>query len=365
MKLKRKLNNVDVEIGNIDLLMEAEKGKVLRSKLKYEDGYKSILELGDTDVIKELIEDYNKINNLLPYPLNYIESDLKYTAIATYIITECDSRPDTMIANISEGINIKVNDNDILKLQYGNAKVVEIDKSKDFVASDINIETFSKDTLGYEHFEWILNKVSSGQSVDSYYLKFMPEIYNIFNGDKSVIAKSLEHVLKPQGSIPIYEYKYNCIMNSAENSLYHISVYPDGAVENTDEVVNTFTYNTAYYQNISSPSIGVQRDITKCIESLMKIICTKYNNRIYDCKWYGYIGNKYMTFSLDGMIWYTDIDEYKTPKILHHNGRILNMVGDSIYLDEIYKVDNDTVQIITMKYDLSNYDYEIIGITYR
>lgn len=380
MEIERSFMDNKFKLNDIGVWMKAAEGRAIRSNVKNFIGYKSILQVENIDLLRELIELYNHANDTLIYPLGSIESDLKYTVIALYMLLESELRTDDIIVNVNNGINIKLSDTDILNLRYGNYRIIEC--TDDFAAEELRLDKYA-DYAEYDKFKWALKTMLNGQSLDGYFIKYEPDLYKAYNCDVDSILDSIEDVLDCHDKVPSINSHLNCLIDPNNNSTYQLLFFPssqfsldeDERIIESDEddiepdkkhnSITCFNYSLTVYQNRSHGEAKKESEIKGLIEGLLNVIGGKYNRNSYECRWYGYIGEDYGVFNASGDIYICSLAEYETPILLARNTRLVGIDNENVYMEKSIALNSGIVQLITSKLNISEDSISIVGISYR
>lgn len=218
--MKKLVNGKIVDIKNIELFEKAAEGMIL-SKIAISSIDTKITV--ESEVINECIRNYEIISKAMPFPLYAVESNIKYSAIATFI-RDCMKEPLCMW--VQDALFICVDEDKKLCLKFiGNTwGIVTVNECS---TDNTSIENFRNDA-GYKEFEWLLSKIMNKESTSSFYKEFMPDFVRACAGQSMIMKWELTNILN-FGSIPNQmELHKNKIISYDKKSEYTLDIFSAG-----------------------------------------------------------------------------------------------------------------------------------------
>lgn len=198
--MKKIVNGEVVSIDNIKLFELAYEGMIKQRKAS--SLVKEALDKQtDRYGIRNIIGYYSVYMSSIPFPLYYIEEDVKYASIAEFIrwyidyIDNEDELPnlrfwidDGLIVNLSEDTKMSIKFiNDTWSICYPN----EIGKD------NAKLDMY-KNEVGYTEFKIANDMICDNGTIDviEFYTKIMPKFVKACNNDINVISWEIQHMLE-------------------------------------------------------------------------------------------------------------------------------------------------------------------------
>ena len=218
--MRKLVNGKVVNIENIELFEKAAEGALIG---KLEASRLSAKLTVESDMINKCITHYEVFYKAMPFPLYYLENNVKYAAVATFI-RDCMEEKIQMWVDEALFIYIDEWSNTALKM-VGNAwGVVNVGKKHQ---DNTSIENF-KDEIGYTEFSWMLEKIRNKENTSSFYREFMPDFVNACNNQPMVMRWELTNILT-LGVVPNkMDLPINKVINLDNGNTYLLDTYSTG-----------------------------------------------------------------------------------------------------------------------------------------
>ena len=335
----KRINGVDIDITRyIDLFKTAYECLANRKSLGTNT---NILEVEKYRKVYKYIEAYDELNNMLPFPLNSLDIDSKYSYIAT-IMKDKFMEPFSMW--IDNALFIKIDD---IVIKFTGI-IYEIVDDYTVLDDNTNIELYTKE-LGYREFVWAIKTVMNNKSLNEYYSIFLSDILNACK-DILILQRELKSILE-FSNVPDKKYfKDDLILDVKRNTYFMVDVYNAGK-EYTDE--NEYTikrdgsiavskkyieiYNYNLLQKFENKGF-VKRDIDG-FTGVFEIIAGKLSiNKDKQIIYKGIIINGLIVFTVNNELYMCTLNKYSKPIRIASNIELYSYNENCVYFT--YKNNN-------------------------
>lgn len=230
--MRKLVNNKVVDIDNITLFELAAEGLARQqsSVSTTSDGLDGEL---NSEKAQEYIKLYDILNKSLTYPLHAIDTDIKYSAIGTFIRASIDEDEEVDMW-IDNGLNIRLDNETGLTLKLINSTWSIIYDKEEY--EDNTDLSFYEDEIGYKEYKWVLEKVAVGEVDADFYKEFMPEFVEACNNSQTVFNWEIQNILtfsQIPDTIGLVE---NSIIDKDNDCEYILDIYSNGEVETGEKV---------------------------------------------------------------------------------------------------------------------------------
>lgn len=386
--MKKNILGKEVEISNIKSIEKAFEGMVIASRSSVNNDIVDKISLEGIDCASDIINEYFKIYDCLPFPLNCIEEKIKYACIAMLIQYKVDKVVKFKVAY--NGLIVGYNDttgiffsNTCWKLVY--TKGI---KWEDFV----DIGEYRKHP-SYSEFEWVVSKIMDGESLEEYYEKFMKSVYDACGGDSNALRRELANILYIQ-PVPknIVNIRENSIIELGTNNEYTIDVYMHGKVRTGQESLEIFMDDKGYKTNIGKAekiiynfdvyskkiipysSDGVSTDINikkisnvqmsgfaSIFERLIKDGIENMYNKVFR----GVKKGNVLVFCINGNLLRTKAYEYDEPELIDTYVDIVGTTGNKVYYYSKDRLQSGVIKNTLYKLDVQSGKSEVCIINFE
>lgn len=236
--MRKLVNGRVIDIKNIKLFELAAEGLIRQSKAVSNTAEGLEKELNSAD-IQKYIKQYDIFFKAMPYPLYAIEADVKYATLANFI-KRLNRQP--LRTWVDKGLYIQLDEESKMTLHIVNNtwSIKYINYKED----NTLMESFA-DAIGYEDYNWLLNKILNRESTVNYYETFMPDFLNACNHNNMVIKFELENILN-FGRVPKrIELVDNKITDITNNCEYMLDTFVTKTVESEDKITTWDLTKTA------------------------------------------------------------------------------------------------------------------------
>lgn len=316
----------------------------------------------NNEQVDKVINLYNNIINSIPYPLNKIEDDIKYIAIADGIKSRITSA-DLWVDN---GICVALDNKQAIRIKgklYNTFLITEkLSKSMlDYKESDI-----------FKEFNWLSERLKAQKSLKDYYKIFMMSELREAKKDKQsfehkllniLTTKELNNIIRPKENTVLFgdsEYTLDIYLKTYEtNKIEEVTEIRNGKINTVKQkqVLEYFDYDTYKKQE----NIPIQKVDCQWIGAIFGELVARYEY----LGWLSYTGivfNGDLYFSLDNAIYKSSIDKYTTPELIVRGLKLFGYDKESVYLQQIVEINNTEYEIIYDVQDLSICQERVLGV---
>lgn len=216
MTVNKVINGKVVSIDNFELFIKAAEGEAI---------YKSEVLKNSSDIIKDkevirIIEVYEAMVKILPFPLDCIEDNIKYAIVANLMQKYLKEENDMWV---SEALFVTLSDHRVLRIKRNIYNVLDT-WVRD--GEDIDIWNYT-DSIGYQEYTWVLNQVLNRKNTHSFYVKFMRELVMAVDFNLDRLREELVDILNIQTYNKI-NFKTNSIIDVGNGNEYILDIYYKG-----------------------------------------------------------------------------------------------------------------------------------------
>lgn len=382
--MKKLVNGKVVDITNIDLFKKAFEGIVLDKKASSE--VKDTIE-NSSELVKNCVKAYSGFSDSLPFPLFSIETDMKYVAIALYILDKVDglNKEDVAIDNC---IYIRIESNKILKLMY-HTWAIEAEKNQFDNSRGIDLEAYKED-LGYKEFIWSLERMREGVKLDTFYAEYMASFLKACNNEDFILRWELNHILD-FGKVPEeIQIEENRLISLAKNYNYFLDVYSKeerktkdsimqitikngrSQVSNVNKLVKVYDFDV-YGKSIDSGVLDrktenkIEKRQVDGMASLFEtiLIFGIDTNTVESVKYRGIIDNDSIIFEIDHNIYECKFSLYSSATLIANNVSIYSFGYPKLYMKKSKRLKSGIYEDTIFAYDLTEKKARLCKIKYR
>jgi len=219
--MRKIVNGKIIEIDNIELFEKAIEGAILGRMATSHVGNKINVE---SDVINEYVSNYNLAYKRFPYPLNSIESNIKYAVLANILKSMVKVKFNMWVDN---ALYICIDKEEKLALKFisstwGINKVEKCD-----IKDNTGMDNYTKE-IGYKEYIWLIERIKNREITSNYYAEFMPDFVKACNNQPMVMKWELANILT-FGHVPKkIELKENKILDLNYQKEYTLDIYFSG-----------------------------------------------------------------------------------------------------------------------------------------
>lgn len=374
--MRKRVNGTMVEINNIDLFRLAYEGKALNRQA---DNKISDWADIDTSLMFSYVNAYNEVYGKLVFPLNSIESDIKYTLIAVLLK---DKFKDISLY-IKDGLHIKLKDDKYLHLVALTWGIECVEKAAEV---SLRLDKY-RDEIGYAEYVWAYEQLSKGSNTDEFYHKFMPDFAAACRNQRLVIDWELTRILS-FGDIPsALNLKRNKITDYKHGVEFQFDVYNAGEKETGEEClafsvdksgkpvmetqkqkITVYDYDV-YGKNLMTSNNRLEKvstDKYPGFNSLFDLILSKgIDDGMTDNLYYiGIIEDDTLLVELNNDVYITSLSEYKEATHVMSGVSLLTMTLGKVYVSKKVKMDSGVYEHTVYSYELSTGKARLCGIEY-
>lgn len=383
--MKKLVNGAVVDIKNIELFEKALEALAVGRKVTNSTLDISNLIIGDT---LKYVSKYSQIYESLPYPLNALDDDIKYNAIADILRAEFTGI-DTWV---NGGLSVKLDGNKILRF-INNTWGIELeDEHNTNSFGETRLDNF-KDRTGYLEYKWAVQRIIDGKDTSSFYTTFMKDFIEACKSQPMLLKWELSNILN-FGSVPTkLELYTNRIYELFENNLYSLDIYTKG-MRKTDESRQVWdltkqstgepeikhkyikSYNFDVYKkelNLTEDQVKPNKDkiyktenmhgMTSMFLTLIGIKTAGNNNNFED--YTGIICDNNLVYEINNRIFIAKATQYKEPKEIARGVTIHSYDRGLVYLVKKLRVSNDIDKESMYAYNLNDNSMRLVRIIFK
>lgn len=381
--MKKKVNGKVVDIDNIELFRSAFEGLAM-SKNVVSNISNTIEE--QTKLAKDCIECYREAYKKLPFPLYSIESNVKYSAIASYMKKRVSDIEDIWV---DDAIFIKIENNKYLKLAGCNWAIVSKESSNE---DNTNIDLYNNCT-GYIEFKWVLNKLLENTDLNAYYAHFMKDFILACGRENMVIKWELSRLLD-FGYVPKQiELKENNIVDLDSNDNYFLDIFYSGLTKTNDTTLEIYIdingnqrinkkekyvkeYDfDAYVKNSFIDDTGASKESKRKMSlqdidglaSLFETILIKglASDRVEKVIYTGLVSNDILIYQVDNTIYKCRLHKYEKSIEIANNVNLYGFESGKVYFYKDRKCLSGVIERTTYAYDINYGKLKLCRIEYK
>lgn len=375
--MRKRVNGTVVEINNIDLFQLAYEGKALNKTVK--NTVYDWTDL-DTELLFKCINAYKEIYDKLVFPLNSIESDIKYTMIALLL----KEKYEDIELYVKNGIYIKLKDNQYLHLLGVSWGIEIVEKAVDMVLS---LDKY-RDETGYAEYLWAYDKLYNGLNTDEFYSEFMPEFSKACRDQRLVINWEIARILD-FGDIPSALHLRQDIITDFKHGMeYKLDIFNAGLRETGEECL-AFTVDKSgkpvmetqkkkiivYDYDVYEKSLidsnnrleKISMDKHPGFASLFDVILSKGidDENLDEIHYVGVIEDDTLLFEVNNDVYITSLSEYKEATHIMSGVSILSMTLGKVYVSKRVRMYSGVYEHTVYSYELSTGKARLCKIEYE
>lgn len=368
--MKKKVNGKVVEINNIGLFKLAYEGKVLNKKASSK--VKDTIE-NKSELVKDLVNTYHDILDSLVFPLNLVESSIKYTMIALVLKDRVKEKHGEIPMQVDTSICIEIEDGKILRLLAGTWSI-ESTPGTYKVSRNLNLDLYKGQT-GYDEYVWAYHCLSEDKDTKDFYNVFMSDFLNACRNQELVLKWELSRILD-FGTVPNEAYlSVDKITDEDTNKQYYLDVYCTGRKDTNDNVLSFTTdssgvpiiaterkkvkvYNfEVYSKSLDNINNRTEKENTNCdgMASVFDILLSEGidDDRISNIHYTGLVNDDTLIFEVNKEIYISTFKEYKKPERLMSNVIIYGYDSGRVYVKRRKKLYSGVYEESIYSYELS------------
>jgi len=376
--MKKVVNGKVVDIKNIELFEQAAEGLAIRNTTVSitSEGVEAQL---DSPLIHNYIKQYDIFFRSMPYPLYAIESDIKYATLGNFLKAINHNKINMWVNN---GLNIKLDDKTGMTLKIVN-NTWAISYCNDIILDNTDMNLY-KDSVGYNEYNWVLNKIIKKEKTNNFYNEFMPDFVRACNGQAMVLRWELNNILTFARVPDIMNFEDNKIIDLEDKSEYTLDIFCNGTtnteekitrieIGNIDNLSNTRfkkikTYDWNIYHKGTSDSASIKMDKRRFIgfDTLFNDIIVLKNNsgQIKFPIYKGVISDNNLIYSINGRLYITKVNRVTRSENIANGIELYSIEDDRIYFSKSKKINDKITKNILYSYNLMDKKARLCKIAY-
>ena len=351
--MRKKIGSKVIQINNFEFIKEAFKGK--HKTIQHGDVAR-VIDFIDMELIKDCVACYYQVMDKLVFPLNCFEGSVKYATVfkcMQYLAEQEENskllkhfNDESKAVNVTNGLTLAIDDYVALEFISDSWRMIDIQYG---LETDIKELEDYQGELGYAEYLWVYDRICKGQNLTGYYMKFMPELWEVCGGKLESVTKEVEKLLKlePYGSIiPCNDCHFIDVQRKV---VHHMVIKVIGKIptekkvmaiqfnENNEcqskgykkEYLQTYDYElyTMGYNGGGRPSPHVNG-----LDKVLQKIVAKHNKDIYRAEFKGYFYKGYVVFELDGDLYKCTLEkDADDVELIEYNSHVVDLRGHCVY----------------------------------
>lgn len=372
------VNGQLVNIDNIELFEKA-----IEHRMSIHSYGQSITDL--------IVDEYKKINQYIlyylecykniPFPLNYIEDDIKYIVIGIYILSKSNQSINMWVDN---GLIIVLDETDKKVIKF-NSTYWQIKTVKEIKKDNLNLDSW-QDYVGYNEYEWLLRQLLNGKQTSEFYSVFMPKFTQACNEKIDIINKELKDILKFGYTPKKQQFVTNQIIDKSNNNRFMIDIYIKNIIEdnsrktliiqedtveerqNTKKIYgfNTFVKPKYSYSNHSEIDDRLKRCELPCMQQIFQrlVQIKEASGQDEFQNFIGAIIGDWLIFSVDNRIYVGDKKMSFGDIEIAEQATLHSIDNRNIYFYKTYKINDSICKRNMYSYNLRDKSIRLVNIDF-
>lgn len=377
--MKKLINGKVVDIKNMNLFEMAAEGLALQ-RTATSNTSDALDTSTDSVKIRRLIKQYDLFYKYMPYPLYAIEQDIKYAALGSFLKKISNEKMDMWIDN---GLNIIINQETGMTLKIVN-NTWSLVYTKESRIDNVDMQYY-KDSIGFDEYTWVLNKIISKENTGDFYKVFMPDFVAACNGQSMIIKWELENMLT-FGKIPNrMTFKANRIIDTDKELEYSLDIYFTGyAVVDDGKKVSRIcadgmcreaskpkikTYEFEAYSKACNSSMNNKQ--TKCnvngLHSLFLELCgiKSANEMATFPDFYGMIQDNNLVFTIDRTLFVAKANRLLEPIDIASGVELYAVESNKVYFIKSYRINDSITKDVMYSYNIKEKTTKLCKILFN
>lgn len=368
--MKKKVNGEVVEINNIELFKLAYEGKLLNKKASSK--VKDTIE-DKSDLVRDLVKSYCDILDSLVFPLNMVESILKYTMIALVLKKKMYDEYGDIQMQVDTSICVEIEDGKILRLLAG-TWAIESTPNTFRITRNLNLDLF-KGLPGYKEYKWAYDKLLRDEDTDDFYTEFMSDFVKACKGQDIVLTWELSKILDfgyvPKQAMLVQDR----IIDLDRNVQYYLDIYCTGKKETKDNILSIVTDNNGlavmgtekkkikvYNFEVYEKGLEKINNQTRKVEiecsgmgSLFDILLSEgiEDENVSKISYTGLIEDNLLLFEVNKEIYISTFDKYEKPVRIISNVNMFAFESGRLYVKRRKKLYSGIYEETIYSYELN------------
>ena len=301
---------------------------------------------------------YKNISNRVPFPLNSIEEDIKYCAIADGIRSQLPS----IEIWVDKGICVELNKEAKTAVRISRSQYQVFEYSN---KNDKDIVEYMNTNM-FKQFNWLAERLRQTKSVKDFYTVFMKKEILSVKKNKGKFEDKLLNMLQEEEVPILMKPRANTVIDGDDmytldifkveyetgNQLEEVEIRDRQVVTRKVNEVKSYYDYTTFIKNGNSKMKEID-----CISigAIFEIIVSR-EEILGRLNFAGIVINGTLFFKYGGTIFKSSFGEYNEPEIVAEGARIYGFTDKAAYLiqtdkfeevnrDTIYKLDNNGITI--------------------
>lgn len=385
--MKKKVNGRVVDIKNMGIFEKAFEGMALNrvATSAVSDKLSSTAKTINKSAINKVIVAYTKMYEALPFPLYGIEEPIKYCVIGNCI----KSMIDNIECWVTGSLFVRMQDGIILRF-VGSSWCTVDNSERQYDGLNMDIDDY-EDSIGYEEFDWVMERLIEKKPTSSFYEVFMPDFVKACISQPIILKWELSRILE-FGSIPDkLELKENRLIDTVGNKEYIIDIFSKGkqvscGEETLELVINNgmasnfrhkqklirvYDFN-AYVKEVKEDKNKgkvIQKlkiDNVDGISSLFERIVQEgiYNDSVEKVVYTGLVVGDNILYEIGNTIYSCKLHTYEKSVSIAQDISIYGLDGNRVYLEKLTKCESGIQKSVIYAFDTEKKNIRLCRIQY-
>lgn len=379
--MKKLVNGKVIEIDNLELFDAAQEGLALQRTTSSMTSC-TVDSTVDNSRIKRIISLYHIFYKSMAYPLYAIERDIKYATLGNFI--KHAIREDICMW-VNNGLYIIINREKKLALNIVNNTwaVTEVGSIEE---DNTEMKNF-KDSLGFEEYSWLLEKVINKEKDSNFYKEFMPEFMKACNMNEMVVRWELENILNFISVPKEIKVADNTIVDVEKQMEFTLDIYSDGYIK-TGEVESVWSignggvgsstidkrikkYNYKVYGKELSTEEKSKGDIKICrlngAFGMFNALCREKDSIGKGCRfpiYKGYIVGACIVFEVNKNVYICKANRVTEAKMIASNAELYSTSRNIVYIYKKKRISSAIEKVTLYSYNITENKTKLCRINY-
>lgn len=376
--MRKIVNGKVVDIENMELFELAAEG-LMRQSTAVSNTSDGIDDTIKSDSIKVYLKLYDIFLKSMPYPLYAVEEDIKYATLGTFLKTKLKNENKMWIR---KGLHIKINNATGMTIHMvNNTWSIEYNSTEKGDNTDLSLY---KDSVGYNEYKWVLDKVVNNEKTSQFYNIFMKDFIKACNGNPMILKWELENILTFSNIPNKMDMQENKIVDISNNVEYTMDIFLNEKVKSATDVERTLNL-------VGKASVKTRKKVINIygFDTFMKKSMDKENSKIEKGKLVGmqnvfnslnilrrahnlkdfpsYCGFKIedkIVYCIENRLYECRADTICEPKDIAHGVEIIAVEDDSLYFLKKIKLEDKLYKLNIYRYNTYDESLRICAINF-
>lgn len=374
------VNSKNIEIDNFELFEQAAESVVINRTITNTTSINDCLSKEyeiSHDAIHKIIHIYDEFHKRIPYPLNSLDTDLRYAAAFWMLKIKMKLESDVDIkAYIDDGLHIILDSKTNTVLTFIN-RTWGIEDVANIPEQTIETDKYVEHP-GFKEFIWVVERMVKNEKINDYYSIFMRDFFEACNKNPMVLKWELANILTFSNPPKHINFQENRIYDVVTGDTYSLDIYTVGSrgvgkkqqvwtldptqdtpIESRNKQVPVYNYTTFIKptNTMNKPKHDMLRPVDiQGISSLFCKLCTlkaTHDTSVFP-KFYGLFYNDYFVFIIDSKLYVCDKTKYSDVKEIARGVELYGADNGFVYFAKYKRLTAGVSKETIYSYSLSD-----------